>query len=123
VQAAIAAEHATAATAADTDWAAIVRWYDVLLLLTPTPVVAMNRAMAIVMRDGPEAGLALLDPLTAEPSPRRNHLLHGARESRCRAVSTGRTRPRQRTAVPTTSRTTTPERAFYSATLGRSQPL
>ena len=79
IQAAIAAEHATAATAADTDWAAIVRWYDLLSRMTPTPIVAMNRAVAVAMRDGPAAGLALLDPLSEEPALRNHHLLHGAR--------------------------------------------
>ncbi len=79
LQAAIAAEHATAARSADTDWSAIVRWYDLLLQITPTPVVAMNRAVAVAMRDGPRAGLALLDPLLDEPALSHHHLLHGAR--------------------------------------------
>lgn len=67
VQAAIAALHDEAETLETTDWRQIVALYDVLLALTPSPVVSLNRAAAIAMRDGPEAGLALLDDLAAEP--------------------------------------------------------
>ncbi|WP_328994341.1 RNA polymerase sigma factor [Kribbella sp. NBC_01245] len=73
VQAAIAALHDEAADVATTDWPQIVALYDVLLALTPSPVVALNRAAAIAMRDGPEAGLALLDDLTDEPILRGYH--------------------------------------------------
>lgn len=67
VQAAIAALHDEAADVATTDWPQIVALYDVLLALTPSPVVALNRAAAVAMRDGPEEGLALLDELADEP--------------------------------------------------------
>ncbi|MFE9697016.1 RNA polymerase sigma factor [Streptomyces sp. NPDC006270] len=67
VQAAIAALHDEATDVAATDWPQIVALYDVLLTLTPSPVVALNRAVAVAMRDGPEAGLALLDALAGEP--------------------------------------------------------
>ncbi|WP_411081883.1 RNA polymerase sigma factor [Streptomyces sp. cmx-18-6] len=67
VQAAIAALHDEAADVEGTDWAQIVALYDVLLTLTPSPVVAVNRAVAVAMRDGPGAGLALLDALGGEP--------------------------------------------------------
>ncbi|GGP37024.1 RNA polymerase subunit sigma-24 [Streptomyces sindenensis] len=67
VQAAIAALHDEAADVESTDWAQIVALYDVLLTLTPSPVVAVNRAVAVAMRDGPGAGLALLDALAEEP--------------------------------------------------------
>ncbi|MFJ8248335.1 RNA polymerase sigma factor [Streptomyces sp. NPDC094466] len=67
VQAAIAALHDEAADVAATDWPQIVALYDVLLTLTPSPVVALNRAVAVAMRDGPAAGLALLDALAGEP--------------------------------------------------------
>ncbi|MFJ6510902.1 RNA polymerase sigma factor [Streptomyces sp. NPDC091406] len=67
VQAAIAALHDEAADVAATDWPQIVALYDVLLTLTPSPVVEVNRAVAVAMRDGPEAGLALLDALAGEP--------------------------------------------------------
>ncbi|MFI7127199.1 RNA polymerase sigma factor [Nonomuraea sp. NPDC050153] len=67
VQAAVAALHDEAADLATTDWPQIVALYDVLLALDPSPVVALNRAVAVAMRDGPEAGLALLDELAGEP--------------------------------------------------------
>nr|WTB30835.1 RNA polymerase sigma factor [Streptomyces sp. NBC_00830] len=84
VQAAIAALHDEAADLATTDWPQVVALYDVLLALTPSPVVELNRAVAVAMRDGPEAGLTLLDELADEPRLRghhpypaaRGHLLH-----------------------------------------------
>ncbi len=66
LQAAIAALHATAPTASDTDWAGIVALYDELLMLHASPVVALNRAVAIAFRDGPTAGLSALAPLEAD---------------------------------------------------------
>ncbi|MEV4223697.1 MULTISPECIES: RNA polymerase sigma factor [unclassified Nonomuraea] len=79
VQAAIAALHDEAADVAATDWAQIVALYDVLLALTPSPVVALNRAAAVAMRDGPRAGLALLDELAGEPLLRGHHPYPAAR--------------------------------------------
>ncbi|WP_033287516.1 RNA polymerase sigma factor [Amycolatopsis jejuensis] len=79
VQAAIAALHDEAPDVATTDWPQIVALYDVLLTLTPTPVVALNRAAAIAMRDGPEAGLKLLDDLADEPRLRGYHPYAAAR--------------------------------------------
>jgi RNA polymerase sigma-70 factor (ECF subfamily) len=79
VQAAIAAVHADAATAEDTDWNEIVALYDRLLAMTPSPVVALNRAAAVSMRDGPEAGLVLLDALAEDGQLERYHLLQSAR--------------------------------------------
>jgi RNA polymerase sigma-70 factor (ECF subfamily) len=67
VQAAINAVHDEAADFAGTDWPQIVQLYDVLLAIDPSPVVALNRAAAVALRDGPEAGLALLDELAGEP--------------------------------------------------------
>lgn len=67
VQAAVAALHDEAADVAATDWPQIVALYDVLRTLTPSPVVEVNRAVAVAMRDGPGAGLALLDALAGEP--------------------------------------------------------
>ena len=78
LQAAIAALHAEAPTADATDWAQICRLYDGLLLHMPTPVVALNRAVAVAMRDGPAAGLALVDLLGGE-SLDEYHLFHAAR--------------------------------------------
>jgi RNA polymerase sigma-70 factor (ECF subfamily) len=69
VQAAINAVHSDAATAAATDWRQIVALYDHLLLLTPSPVVALNRAVAVAEVEGPEAGLALVDDLDLRRSP------------------------------------------------------
>jgi len=73
VQAAIAALHDEAADVASTDWPQIVALYDVLITLDPSPVVALNRAAAVAMRDGAEAGLALLDSLSGEPRLRDYH--------------------------------------------------
>ncbi|WP_235030683.1 RNA polymerase sigma factor [Nonomuraea solani] len=73
VQAAIAALHDEAADVATTDWPQIVALYDVLLALAPSPVIAVNRAVAVAMRDGPEAGLALLDELAGEQRLRGYH--------------------------------------------------
>jgi RNA polymerase sigma-70 factor, ECF subfamily len=79
IQAAIAAVHAEARSADETDWNEIVALYDRLLAVSPSPVVALNRAVAVSMRDGPEAGLRLLDELAADPRLHRYHLLHSAR--------------------------------------------
>ncbi|WP_214403065.1 RNA polymerase sigma factor [Pseudonocardia lacus] len=73
VEAAIAALHDEAPDVAGTDWAQIVALYDVLLGLVPSPVVALNRAAAVAMRDGPAAGLALLDELAGDPLLREYH--------------------------------------------------
>lgn len=79
VQAAIAALHSEAASLKTTDWPQVVALYEVLLALTPSPVVALNRAVAVAMRDGPEAGLALLDELSDEPRLRGYHPYPAAR--------------------------------------------
>jgi RNA polymerase sigma-70 factor (ECF subfamily) len=79
VQAAIAAVHAEAPAAEETDWAEIVALYDRLLAMTSSPVVALNRAAAVSMRDGPEAGLRLVDDLASDRQLERYHLLHSAR--------------------------------------------
>ncbi|MGW6915368.1 RNA polymerase sigma factor [Kitasatospora sp. NPDC054939] len=79
VQAAIAALHDEAADLAATDWPQVVALYEVLLALTPSPVVALNRAVAVAMRDGPQAGLALLDELADEQQLRGHHPYPAAR--------------------------------------------
>jgi len=79
VQAAIAAVHAQAPSAAVTDWAQIVAWYDALLEANPSPVVELNRAVAVAMRDGPAAGLALIDAILARGDLADYHLAHAAR--------------------------------------------
>ncbi len=79
LQAAIAACHARAHTAAETDWARVVALYDALAELTPSPVVELNRAVAVAMAFGPTAGLELVDRLTAEPALKSYHLLPSVR--------------------------------------------
>ncbi|HET7922760.1 MAG TPA: RNA polymerase sigma factor [Gammaproteobacteria bacterium] len=89
LQAAIAAEHARAASAAATDWKRIVECYDALQTLHPSPVVELNRAVALAMRDGPAAGLALIDALLVRGELADYHLTHAARADLCRRL--GRT--------------------------------
>jgi RNA polymerase sigma-70 factor (ECF subfamily) len=89
LQAAIAAVHAEAPTAAATDWRQVVGLYDVLLRVEQSPVVELNRAAAIAMRDGPEIGLALVDAILAGGELTDYHLAHSARADLCRRL--GRT--------------------------------
>ncbi|HUP93052.1 MAG TPA: RNA polymerase sigma factor [Solimonas sp.] len=86
LQAAIAALHAQALAAAGTDWNQIVGLYDVLLRMDPSPVVELNRAVAVAMRDGPEAGLALVDALLARGELADYRLAHAARADLCRRL-------------------------------------
>lgn len=79
LQAAIAACHARAATAAATDWARIAALYQVLAERAPSPVVELNRAVAVAMAHGPAAGLSIVDALATEPSLRNYHLLPSVR--------------------------------------------
>jgi RNA polymerase sigma factor (sigma-70 family) len=79
LQAAIAACHARALTPEETDWARIAALYDALAQLAPSPVVELNRAVAVAMAFGPQAGLDLADALTAEPSLKGYHLLPSVR--------------------------------------------
>jgi RNA polymerase sigma-70 factor (ECF subfamily) len=89
LQAAIAAVHAEAARAADTDWAQIVGLYDVLVRIDPSPVVELNHAAAVAMRDGPAAGLALIDAILMRGDLADYQLAHSARADLCRRL--GRT--------------------------------
>jgi RNA polymerase sigma-70 factor (ECF subfamily) len=86
LQAAIAGVHAAAPTAADTDWAQIVGLYDVLVRAEPSPVVELNRAAAVAMRDGPAAGLALIDAILARGDLADYPLAHSARAELCRRL-------------------------------------
>ncbi len=86
VQAAISAVHAEAPTAAATDWAQIVGLYDVLTQAEPSPVVELNRAVAIAMRDGPLAGLALIDAILVRGELLDYRLAHAARADLCRRL-------------------------------------
>jgi predicted RNA polymerase sigma factor len=79
LQAAIVACHAEAQTAEDTDWPRIVGFYSELLTLVPSPVIALNRAVAVGMAEGPEAGLKIVDQLIGEPALKSYHLLPGVR--------------------------------------------
>jgi RNA polymerase sigma-70 factor (ECF subfamily) len=110
LQAAIAAVHANAATPAQTDWAQIVALYDVLARAEPSPVIELNRAVAVAMRDGPAAGLELIDSILAHGDLLDYHLAHAARadlqrrlgknadarESYRRALALARQGPEQR---------------------------
>jgi RNA polymerase sigma-70 factor (ECF subfamily) len=89
LQAAIAAVHAEAKTAAATDWAQIVGLYDILARADPSPVVELNRAAAVAMRDGPSAGLGLIDAILNRGDLEDYHLLHSARADLLRRL--GRT--------------------------------
>ncbi len=107
LQAAIAAVHADAPTAADTDWSQIVGLYDVLTRVTLSPVVELNRAVAVAMRDGPSAGLELIDVILARGDLADYHLAHSARAELCRRLG----------------RTTEARAAFQQAlTLARQEP-
>ncbi len=89
LQAAISAVHAAAPSAAETDWGQIVGLYDLLTRMVPSPVVELNRAVAVAMRDGPAAGLALVDALLARGELADYHLAHSARADLLRRL--GRT--------------------------------
>jgi RNA polymerase sigma-70 factor (ECF subfamily) len=86
LQAAIAAVHSEATSTAATDWAQIVALYSVLARAEPSPVVELNRAVAVAMRDGPEAGLSLIEDLLARGDLADYHLAHSARADLCRRL-------------------------------------
>jgi len=86
LQAAIAAVHADAPDAAATNWAQLVELYDLLVRSVPSPVVELNRAVAVAMRDGSEAGLALIDAILARGHLTDYHLAHAARADLCRRL-------------------------------------
>lgn len=86
LQAAIAAVHAEASDAARTDWAQIVALYDLLLRVEPSPIVELNRAVAVAMRDGPIKGLELIDALLMRGELTDYHLIHAARADLCRRI-------------------------------------
>ena len=79
LQAAIAAEHCQAASAEETDWPQIVRLYDLLARVQPSPIVSLNRAVAVAMVDGPQQGIELINDLAATGNLDDYHLLHAAR--------------------------------------------
>ncbi len=117
LQAAIAAVHAEAPNAAATDWAQIVGLYDVLARADPSPVVELNRAVAVAMRDGPLAGLALIDAILARGDLRDYHLAHSARADLCRRLGrTAEARASYERALRLTRQE--PERRFLERRLG-----
>jgi len=121
LQAGIASVHAAAATSGATDWGAIVQWYDLLLQIEPTPVVELNRAVAVAMRDGPAQGLALIDTLLEGAELADYHLAHAARADLCRRL--GKTHD-ARTAYERALTLTKlePERRFLERRLAELQP-
>lgn len=120
LQAAIVAVHAGAPDAAATDWDQIVGLYDVLARVDPSPVIDLNRAVAVAMRDGPEIGLVLIDDLLAHGDLADYHLAHSARADLCRRL--GRTveaRVSYERALDLTRQE--PERKFLERRLGELQ--
>ncbi|HEY3159540.1 MAG TPA: RNA polymerase sigma factor [Vicinamibacterales bacterium] len=117
IQAAIAAVHAEAADAAATDWGEIVGLYDVLMGMTPSPIIELNRAVAVAMRDGPEAGLAIIDRILARGELREYRLAHAARAELCRRLGrTSEARASFERALALTKQE--PERRFLERRLG-----
>jgi len=117
IQAAIAAVHAEAPSAAATNWAQIVGLYDVLARADPSPVVELNRAVAVAMRDGPSAGLALIDAILARGDLGDYHLAHAARADLCRRLGrTAEARASYERALGLTRQE--PERRFLERRLG-----
>jgi len=117
LQAVIAAVHAEAPTAMATDWAQIVGLYDVLVQAEPSPVIELNRAAAVAMRDGPLAGLALIDAILARGDLADYHLAHSARADLCRRLGrTAEARDSYERALSLTQQQ--PERRFLERRLG-----
>ena len=116
LQAAIAAVHAEAESSAATDWRQIVAIYDQLLRIQPSPVVALNRAVAIAMRDGPEAGLAQIDAVLEHGGLANYYLAHSARADMYRRLGrTGEARSAYERALALTQQE--PERRFLTRRL------
>ena len=116
LQAAIAAVHAQAPSNETTDWSQIVGFYDLLLLAMPSPVVELNRAVALAMRDGPAAGLGLIDAILARGELTNYHLAHAARAELYRRLGkTAEARVFYEQALALTSQA--PERRFIERRL------
>jgi RNA polymerase sigma-70 factor (ECF subfamily) len=117
LQAAIVAVHAEAPTAGATDWAQIVALYDALARLEPSPVVELNRAVAVAMRDGPAAGLALIDAILERGDLADYYLAHSSRAELCRRLGrTAEARAAYERALALTRQE--PERRFLERRLG-----
>ena len=116
LQAAIAAVHTEARTASATDWAQIAALYRLLERVEPSPIVELNRAVAVAMRDGPSAGLALIDAILARGDLADYHLAHSARADLCRRLGrTEEARASYRTALSLVRQE--PERRFLERRL------
>jgi RNA polymerase sigma-70 factor (ECF subfamily) len=116
IQAAIAAVHAGAPNFAATDWAEIVGLYDVLAQVAPSPVIELNRAVAVAMRDGPEAGLVLVDAILERGDLRNYRPAHAARADLCRRLGrTTQARASYERALALTRQE--PERRFFEQRL------
>ena len=121
VQAAIAAVHAEAPSAEDTDWDEIVSLYDVLHRANPSPIVELNHAVALAMRDGAQAGLALIDAILARGDLADYHLAHAARADLCRRLGrSAEARASYRKALDLTQQE--PERRFLEKRLAELSP-
>lgn len=120
IQAAIASAHAQAPSAAATDWIQIVALYDLLLQAHPSPVVELNRAVAIAMHDSPSAGLTLIDAIFARRDLENYHLAHAARADLCRRLGqTSKARVAYQRALSLTQQE--PERRFLEKRLSELQ--
>ncbi|HET7088128.1 MAG TPA: RNA polymerase sigma factor [Anaerolineae bacterium] len=118
LQAAIAVVHAAAPDFAATDWAQIVSLYDMLAQVAPSPVVEINRAVAVAMHDGPLAGLALIDAILARGDLANYHLAHAARADLCRRLGrTAEARASYQRALALTQQE--PERRFLERRLSK----
>jgi RNA polymerase sigma-70 factor (ECF subfamily) len=116
IQAAIAAVHANAPSAAATEWTQIVALYDLLARAEPSPVVELNRAVAVAMHDGPAAGLALIDAILGRGDLSEYHLAHAARADLCRRLGrTAEARASYKRALSLTQQE--PERRFLERRL------
>ena len=116
LQAAIAAVHAESLTAGATDWVQIVGLYEILARADASPVIELNRAVAVAMRDGPETGLALIDAILARGDLQNYHLAHSARADLCRRLGrTTEARASYRRALDLTQQE--PERRFFQKRL------
>jgi RNA polymerase sigma-70 factor (ECF subfamily) len=116
LQAAIAAVHAEAPSAAATDWAQIVGLYDLLLRVEPSPVIELNRAVAVAMHHGPQSGLELIDAILARGDLADYHLAHSARADLCRRLErTAEARAAYEQALALTQQE--PERRFLTRRL------
>jgi RNA polymerase sigma-70 factor (ECF subfamily) len=121
IQAAIAAVHAGAADAQSTDWNEIVGLYDVLLHAEPSPVIELNRAVAVAMRDGPEAGLVIIDALLERGELQNYRLIHAAQADLCRRQGrNAEARAAYERALSLTQQE--PERRFITRRLKELQP-